>query len=275
MSARAPLARLLAAALLAACAAGCGSASKTSGPGAHVGTQQDVANMLDTAYVRGALPPPNADGSASLLAAMDVHGLRAAAALFVSGSGFPSAGTVSVRTTPPAQPPQDVALDVLTTDYQGSPAYAYTTLVSHPLGVALAFDGAAYQRFTVSGSAAVPAFVDSVQSVTVPAVSAPADAAAAPRGSDLVVAWSDAGADTTVYVTCAVTSLVDSSQVAVGTLVRDVAGTATIPAARLGALPAGAARLAVARYRLVYHVLAGHRTGLASEGTTVQGLTLN
>ena len=260
---------------LVAVLAGCGKTVGSNGPGAHVGTLQDVENMVDTCYIRGALAPPNADVSASLLATMDVDGVMGAAAVFVSGAAFPSAGTVSVRANLPGGP-ADVTLYQVSTGYQGSTAYAYTSRLNHPLGLDLTFDGTAYHRFTATGSADFPAFVDSVKSVRPPAVTSPADGGTHARSADLVVLWSDVGTDSTVYVTGTLVSGSDTTKVAVSTLTRDTNASALIPASRLAALPLGSATLTLARYRLTYHTEGTtHKTGLACEAAVRRTVVLD
>ncbi len=265
-----------AAALLAALLglAGCGSSSHTTAPTPPAGnTLADLRAMLASTVVPGTVLPPNADTTATLLATMDVDGLRAASATFVVGASLAQAGTVSVEGNSGGGG-GEIDLDRLTVNYGGTQS-TYTTLVSHPLGVNLAFDGSTFHRFTATGSATVSALVDSIRAVTLPTLATPAASADVPRASDLAVTWSDAGTDTTVYVIAAVGSTVDSAKIALGVLVRDVAGATSIPAARLGALPAGNATLAVTRYRLAYHTPGGRKVGLACMGTRTRALTLN
>ena len=261
---------------LLAIAAGCGKGSKVAGPAAPVGTIADLQRAIASAYVAGSVLPTNVDTTASLLATVDVDGLRAAAALFLYLGNLADAGAVSARVNAPVGPGvAESALDELSVNVSGLYQYVYTSLTAHPLGINLPFDGASYHRFTVAGSGSFPAFVDSVQSVAMITVSAPAASETVSRAADLAVIWSNAGADTTVYVICAVSSQVDTAKVAFGTLVRDVAGAAVVPTARLAALPAGAARLSVARYRLVYHAEGGRAVGLACEAAQTRNLTLN
>ena len=259
----------------AAVLAGCGSSEHTVAPQPPVtGTLADVRAMVASTVLPGTVLPPNADTTASLLATMNVNGLRGASAVFVLNLSLANVGNVSVLTGPGAGG-VDVALDRLSTPYGGVPEYAYTTLVSHPLGVALPFDGAAYHVFAIAGASAWGAFEDSVRSVAVPTLDAPGPGASIARNADLAITWTDAGADTTVYVACAIISTADSSRVAPGDLARDASGTATITAGRLGSLPAGPATLAVTRFRLAYHTVTGRRVGLASMATSTRNLTLN
>ncbi|HTR98047.1 MAG TPA: hypothetical protein VMH61_09100 [Candidatus Acidoferrales bacterium] len=274
---RRPLAALLAAALLASLGlTGCGRSSSSTAPTPTNGTLADLLALIHSAYIPGAVLPPNVDASASLLATMELGGVRAASALFVSGTTLLPAGTVDVRVPlVPGPGVAQLALDQLSTPYLGVPQYAYTTLVSNPAGVTLPFDGASFHAFSVQGSGSFPAFSDSVQSVTPMSLTLPADMATVSRASDLTVTWTAAGADTSVYVTVLVTSAADSTRTAAGVLVRDSAGSTTVPAAQLGLLPAGGAKLGVARYRLRYAVVSGHRVGLACESTKLQSLTLD
>jgi hypothetical protein len=150
----------------------------------------------------------------------------------------------------------------------------YTTFRQHPLGIALVFDGTAFHRTTVTGSADFPAFVDSVRSVAPIHASAPASGANVSRAADLTVTWTPMGSDTTVYVACGVASRV-GPQSAIAALARDVDGAATVRASALAGLPAGAARVGLARYRLVYHPVGTRKVGLASESVEWTPLTLN
>ena len=281
MSARLrPLAAVgLAAALaLAATAplAGCGKSSSPSAPSPPDGTLADVIALIRSATLPGSVPPPNVDGSASLIASSELDGVHAASALFVSGVSLLPAGDVHVRVNlVPGPGVADLLLDQITTHYQGQLEYAYTSLKSHPLGIELPFDGASWHEFKVAGSGQVPALDDSVRSVTPMAITLPADGAAAPRNADLDVTWSPSGADTTVYVAVQVSSLVDTTKTAVGVLARDGDGATIVTAAQLGLLPAGSAKLGVARFRLTYRNVAGHKIGMACESTRLRSLTLN
>ena len=232
--------------------------------------------MISSTLVAGAVLPTNVDTTASLLGAMNVDGLRAAAALFLSATtGLQDAGTVTVRTGA-ALPGAEAALDKLQLTVMGFLQSAYTTLPSHPLGVVLPFDGTSRHRFTVGGSTSVMAFADSVTSVTLPVVSAPSPGATINRATGLAVLWTDAGTDTTLYCLAVVHSLTDSSKIAISDLVRDVDGACAVGSARLSALPAGNARFSLARFRLVHHTAAGGRkVDLVSEAATTRSVTLN
>ena len=261
--------------LLPAVLAGCGGSSKSVAPHVPSGTLADVRAMVKRTRVPGTVLPPNADTTASLIAFMNVSGTSGVSAVFVSGSSFADAGTVTVRTHPLGSGVVEVALDRASLSYEGSLQYAYTTLVSHPLGLALLDDGIAYERVTVGGNSAWPAFADSVRSVVLPQLGAPGIGSNNVRSLDLQVAWSDPGADSTVYVICAITSEVDSTATVTGTLGRDTAGGAIISYRQLVPLPAGGATLAVTRYRLVYHAVGGHSVGIASTGTTLRHIILS
>lgn len=272
-SALAPLALAFA---LHGCGGSSGGGPTAPGSGPPVGTVADLSRMVSGAFVAGSVLPTNADTTASLLGTMNVDGLRAAAALFISPtSGLQDAGTVTTRTGL-VLPGSETALDKAQLTVSGFVQTVYSTLASHPLGVVLPFDGTSRHKFTVSGSSAVAAFSDSVTSVTLPVVTAPAPAASVSRAADLAVTWSDAGADTTVYCLAAVQSFADSTKFAIGALTLDTAGSCTIPTARLSLLPAGNARLSLARFRLVHHSIAGGRkVDLVSEAATTRSLTLN
>lgn len=265
----------LAALCLAAALAGCGGSGKSVAPPLPYGTLADVRAMVKRTYVPGTVLPPNADTTARLIAFMNVNGISGAAAVFVSGSSLADAGTVTVRTHPLGSGVAEVALDKASLWYDGNRQYAYTTLPSHPLGLALPEDGIAYQRMTVGGNAGWPTFADSVRSVVVPQLALPGIGSNNLRNLDLQVSWSDPGADSTVYVICALTSEVDSTLSVTGTLARDTAGGAIISYRQLVPLPAGGATLAVTRYRLVYHAVSGHSVGIASTGTTLRHIILS
>ncbi len=265
---------------LLATLAGCGGGGSGDAPTGPVlppsGTAQDLANMISGSFVAGAVLPTNVDTTASLLATMNVNGLRAGLVLLLSPTtGLQDGGAISLRTGL-AGSTSETALDKLQLRVSGLIQTVYTTLPSHPLGVVLPFDATTHHRFTVPGGTGVTAFEDSVLSVTLPAIASPAASATVSRAADLVVSWSNAGADTTVYCLALVRSQVDTTMGAISALVRDPDAQTTITTARLSTLPAGAARLALARFRLVHHSVAGGRKAdLVSEAVETRSITLN
>ncbi|MEO7867536.1 MAG: hypothetical protein ABIU54_07845, partial [Candidatus Eisenbacteria bacterium] len=242
---------------------GCGKSPTTpTTPGVPTGTIADLTAMISRAYPAGSQLPSTLDTTANILAGINVDGLRASVAVFpVLSGGFlilSDAGVVTVRTGL-GSTKTATAFDKLQLNVNGTIQTVFTTLVSHPLDLALAFDGSTYHSFTVSGTAAVPALVDSVKSVSLPALSAPSAGASVSRSTSLPVSWSDAGADTTVYMMVFVGSQVDTSKYAVAPLVRDLAGSASVPTAQLSLLPNGAARMTVVRFRLMRRNLGGRK----------------
>ncbi len=272
----ASLARCAAIALLLS-ASGCGGGGGTTGPGGPpTGTFNDLLALIDRAVIPGAVLPGNADSTAAILAALDVEGFRAAVALFPTfitptAVQFSDAGAVSVRTGPSGG---ETTLDKQQLVVSGFTMNVYSSLPSHPAGLALVFDGTHHQRFTVAGSSSVAGFVDSVRSVSRPAVGAPSPGATVPRASGLTVTWTPMGSDTTVYVTALVVSQVDSTLAATATLVRDVDGTTTLAGGALSALPPGPARLSVARHRILRRDTGPRRVNLVSEAVTLRTLEL-
>lgn len=262
---------MVCAALLAL--AGCSKSPTTpTGPGIPIGTTLDLAALIARSYPAGSELPTTLDTTANILAAIDVEGLRGAVAAFpVLGSGFitlSDAGAVSVRAA------GEVVLDRQQLNVNGTVQTVYTSLASHPLGIALAFDGSTYQRFTIGGSSAVPASVDSVKSVAPAVISAPGAGATVSRSSNLTVSWSDAGTDSTVYMMVFVGSQVDTTKFAAAALTRDQDGSVTLAASQLAPLPNGAASMSVVRFRLVRRNLAGRKLDLISETVKLRALTL-
>ena len=154
------------------------------------------------------------------------------------------------------------------------PVYVYSSIPNLPHGLPIAFDGVLQHRFQVSGTAAFPALLDSVQSVALPVVTSPAAAAGVHRNADLAVTWSDAGTDSTIYVQCVVRSDADTTRLAWGQLVRDAAGATIVTTAQLSGLAAGSARLSVGRYRLLHHLNGSHKVNLVCEATELRAVTL-
>jgi hypothetical protein len=132
----------------------------------------------------------------------------------------------------------------------GQPWYLYTSVPNLPALPPIAFDGVAFHHFKLSGSPQCAAFEDSVLSVSRAVISEPASGAIVPRNSDLVVSWSNAGADPNVRILCFVVSSVNSD-IAPGLSAPDPDGTSGIEHEALEVLPAGSARLTVVRYRVV------------------------
>ena len=93
-----------------------------------------------------------------------------------------------------------------------------------------------------------------------------------PPPPGLTVSVSPAYAGITVTQTL---TLVDTTKTAVGVLARDGDGATIVTAAQLGLLPAGSAKLGVARFRLTYRTVSGHKIGMACESTRLRSLTLN
>ncbi len=270
--------------LLAALALACGAALESCGGKATsfvdvqwppAGSAAEFDTLVMRATATGAVTPTDAMANVALLMTVEVSGLRTAWAMFDNGPHFQDAGTVTVRTHNVAGPgTTQKALDILGLQVNGTPEYFYTSLVSNPLGLNLTFDGVEHHVFTVGGSGSVTAFTDSARSVVHPGVTAPAGGASVSRASDLTVSFSGASLDSTVRTLAVITSLVDSSKVARSDLSLDGASL-VVPTSRLAALPAGAARLAVARWRLSYRDHSGRLVGLGSEGVDVKALTLN
>lgn len=257
---------------------GCGKSPTTpTTPGVPTGTLDDLAVMITRSFPAGSELPTTLDTTANILAGINVEGFGGSVAAFpVLSGGFltlSDAGSVRVRTGLGAARTM-TALDKLQLRVAGTVQTIYTTLISHPLGLALAFDGNTYHSFTVSGTAAVPALVDSVRSVTLPSLSAPSPGASASRATNLAVSWSDASTDSTVYMMVFVGSQVDTTKYAAAALVRDLAGSASVPAAQLSQLPNGAARLTAVRFRLVRRNLGVRKVNLISEAVRLRDPTL-
>jgi hypothetical protein len=238
------------AALAALAASGCGKSNPTSPP-PLVGTLTDFEHAVYAAYPSGAVIPTTLSQYGSLLATVDVAGVDAALALFQSGGIFVDAGRVSLVHAGAINAFQVDTLARRTVLVSSVPWNYYSTVPDLPRTPPLTFDGAQHHVFHVAGSASFAAYDDSITSVAIPAVTAPAASANVPRSADLTVTWSDAGADSTVYVLCGLRSSSDTSKVVLSVLVRDSDGSATIPTARLATLPAGSARLSTARFRVL------------------------
>lgn len=257
--------------------AGCGGkgSGAATGPINPVGTVADLQKALVNSYTAGAVVPTNADTTAGLLATVNVDALKGATALYLVGGSLQDAGAVTVKVHAAGPAVSELTLDKLAVNVQGILQYFYTSRVSHPLAINLTFDGSDYHRFSNSGTGVVPAFSDSILSVSLPVISAPASGASVVHTSPLTVSWTPMGSDSTVYVIAVLRSTMDSTKVAYGVIARDVDGSTIISSARLTALPLGSARLAVARYRLAYHTYGSIRAGLACEAVKTQDATVN
>jgi len=248
---------------------GCGKSPTTpTQPAIRTGTFNDLTAMISTSFPPGTQLPTNLDTTANILAGINVDGLSGSVALFpILSSGFitlSDAGTVTVRTgLGPAK--SLTALDRLQLNVAATIQTVYTTLISHPINLALAFDGTTYHAFTTSGTGAVPAMNDSVKSVTLPTISAPSSGANVSRAADLSVSWADAGTDSTVYMMAFVGSLVDTTKFAAAALTRDSNGSLNVPSAQLSLMPNGTGELVLVRFRLVRRDLAGRKIDLISE----------
>ncbi len=254
--------------------AGCGKGKKVTAPPAGPGTIEDFQALLKTSYVPGMLVPSTVDGTADLLATMNVGGVRGAVALFQSAGVFLDAGVVTVHGQRIAAWTHADTLVQQSVPVNNVPFYVYSTIPSLPAMPNLPFTGTNPHTFHVGGSSSVPAFDDSILSVAMPAVATPAADASVPRADSLVVTWVDPGSDTTVFVLCGLRSLVDSTESIVAAVARDAAGRAVFPAARLGLMPVGSARLSVARYRVVHHVAGTRSVDLVCEAADVRTVTL-
>ncbi len=256
--------------------AGCGAGSSTAPGGVPLGTFNELLAMIDRAVIPGAILPPNADSTAAFLGALNVEGLRAGFGLFPTYISptvvqFSDAGAVSIRTVASGG---ETTLDRQQLIVSGFTMNVYSTLPSHPAGFVLAFDGTTQHRFTVSGASSVTAFVDSVRSVSLPVVVTPAAGATVPRASNLDITWTPMGSDTAVYVAGLLVSEIDTTLSAAVTLARDVDGSSRIDSARLATLPIGAARLSLARYRIVRRDAGARRINLISQAVTLRTVEL-
>lgn len=253
--------------------AGCGKGSKATEPAGN-GTAEDFQTLLKRSYVPGTMIPTTLVASAHLLATLEVGDVRAAFAFFQQAGVFVDAGTVRLGRQRPIAWIGPDTLVRQSVPVNGTPFYAYSTVPALPDMPSLVFDGSRYHLFHVTGSTNVPAFEDSVLSVSRPTVTAPASASTVLLTDSLVVTWSDAGSDTTVYVLCGLRSQVDSTKAVTARLVRDADGRTSFTSARLGTLAAGPATLAVARFRLVHDVVGGEQVDVLCESSEVRTLTL-
>lgn len=268
----APL-RISLAILLLLIQSGCGSSGPTAPPAPVTSlTLRQVLNAVTPAAVH---VPANIDTTASLLFSLHLYApLKGAGAAFENG-GLVSAGNVWIRTM------NGAALDSTALVQASGIAAGHSYVVYGTMGgtpavtINIPFDGVAFHVFDVAGSASIPAFIDSIQSVHDIDVTAPIEGAAVTRASGLPVTWGDAGADAAVKVAATVIANSDTTLKAAAAAVDDPTAGLTIPAAALTKLPAGGAKLAVTRYRLVYKSESGHPTGFVCETIEVRNLTLN
>jgi hypothetical protein len=269
------LVRVALACTLVAMVGGCGGSSKnTTAPA--VGTTEDLVALIVSLVPPEFVLPSNVESGSSLLATMDVESKIQAFAALRNGNNFVNGGDVFSSGRGPSDPPEtvEVGLDVRSTPVNSVEQFVYSTLPSHPAGLVLAFDGTTPHRFRVTGSAAYPARIDSVLSVTPVNPAEPTSGAAVPRASDLVVTWRDGGTDTTVYVGAMVYRTADPTQRRLSGVVRDSDGQLTLKSAALMALPAGATTLAVVRFRLRYVGAGVSRTGLLVEAGDARPIDL-
>jgi hypothetical protein len=269
-----PLAALVLGAL-AAFSAGCGKSTSSVTPG--TAASLTLRQALNTALPATVFVPANVDTTASLMVTLHLAGgLRGAGAAFMNGPQLWNVGNVWVRTTKLLVPAQldSVLLAITNGTFGGNSLVLYSTIGgTSPADLRIPFDGAAYHVFHVSGAAPFSAFIDSVQSVADVNVESPADGDSVTRAGGLTVTWAgptDAG----VFVTATVIASTDSTVRAAATAVADPAQTAQVPAGQLTHLPAGAARVAVARYRLVYKTDGTQSVGFVTESITVKSVIL-
>lgn len=231
--------------LVALALASCGSdGGSPVGPPPTPPAPINLVRLLQSILPDGYPLPTDIDTTASLLVALQTPTGQLAAAGFISGGTSVNAGTVSVRALEGAVFDSST-LSVLSLPFEGRLVNLYVAIPPPTLP----FDGITQHVWKASGAPQFPAFTDSVRSVEPADVTAPAPGAVVTRASGMAVTWSDAGADPAVQVVASVRSEVDTTRFALAAAA-DPAGTLTIPAGSLGGLPAGAARVTVARARL-------------------------
>jgi hypothetical protein len=251
--------------------AGCGSDDNPTAPQPSNGVPADFLRLWQTSFVDGTSFFTAIDDSAGQLVTMDVNGVAVAGAFIRTHGRYVNAGTVRVGQSPPLATGVDT-LARRSVPVYGTPWYLYTSAPHLPAQPPITFDGVAWHRFVVSGSADFAAFQDSIRSVTRPVISQPAAGAVVPRNEDLIVTW-DGGFDPGIRVLCFVRSDVDSN-LAAGFEVPDPDGTTRIVVQGLAALPAGPARLSVVRYRERRLTNGGVGIRLKCEGITLRAVTL-
>ncbi len=264
-------------ALALALGTGCG---KSGGPAAPYVPPPSLTLMqaLNAALPATVPIPAGLDTTASLMATLHLPiGLKSADAAFIQSNRLVDAGIVWTRTLKPASGALDsVQLTKTASALGGSAFLIYTSsLGAAPTDLNVHFDGVMYHVFDVGGSATVPAFIDSVQSVKDLSLTAPNEADVVTRANGLNVTWSDGGTDASVWVVATVIANSDTTLRASAAAVADPAGTLNIPGYAFVRMPAGAARVAVARFRLAYHMIGAIKVGLLCESATVRSLTLN
>jgi hypothetical protein len=201
-------------------------------------------------------------------------GLRGAGAAFISGGKLVDAGNAWIRAKSGGGQLDSVQL-AKSMNPSGTLIVYSTISGMPPPDVNIPFDGNTYHVFSVSGSAAMIAFIDSVQSVDDLVVTGPSEGLHVPRNIPLTVTWSNGGADGAVKVTATVIANSDTTLKAAGAVVPDPNGSLQIPAAALGHLPPGGARLSIARYRLIYWIRGATTTGLLCESVEVRNISLD
>lgn len=256
--------RVVLAALGVLALASCGKSTMSTGP-------LEPSSLTLGAAIRLFVPPTftipaNLDTTASLLITTRLDGSKSGLAVFVAYQSLVDAGQVYLRTLKAGASDPD---STMLAKQEGTfHSLAYVGYISSPYtteGIKIPFDGVLSHVWNVKGSGLIPAFIDSVKSVTDVTVTAPLDGANVMRSSDLTVSWSDPGSEADVYVGAVVIATSDTTKHVAGNIVLSSAGTLIVPTARLAALPAGNATLAVSRFRLTYKTLGGHPTGFLVE----------
>ena len=105
------------------------------------GTFADLVALGASSVPKEFVVPSNVDLAASLAASSTIDGKRQSFAAFHDGYYVVDAGEASVRVPSPSAGPGDSPADSLLLDKRsvlvgGMPNYVYTTLLSHPAGVA-------------------------------------------------------------------------------------------------------------------------------------------
>jgi len=265
--------RVAVAALALLALASCGKSSKSTAPVVppSLTLGQAVRSFVPISFVT----PANLDTTASLLVTTSLDGNKSGIAAFVSGGRLVDAGQVSLRTLKGGvSDPDSTILVKLAGTIQGSTYVAYASVPYAAEGIKIPFDGVLSHVWNVRGSSAIPAFLDSVQSVKDVDVTAPAEDANVPRASDLTVSWSDAGSAADVFVGAVVIASSDTTKHVAGNAALSSAGSLIVPTARLALLPAGNATLAISRFRLIYKTLGGHPTGFLVEAVKRHSIVL-
>ncbi len=245
--------RVAVAALAVLTLASCGKSSKSTTPVVLPSLTLGAAIRL---FVPASFTTPaGLDTTASLLVTTTLDGSKSGLAVFVSGGRLVDAGQVYLRTLKAgASDPDSILLVKLAGTLQGSTYVGYVSSPYTTEGIKIPFDGVLSHVWNVKGSSAIPALIDSVKSVTDVTVTAPIDGANVSRAADLTVSWSGPGSESDVFVGAVVIASSDTTKHVAGNIVLSSAGSLIVPTARLAALPAGNATLAVSRYRLIYKI---------------------